>query len=92
VFDEQRDHFLLLKIGWSHGRRVRATTLHVRIRRGKICVEEDMTEEGVATALLRQGVPAEDIVLGFHAPALRQFTEFAATPASAVSDAGSHVG
>lgn len=78
VFDEQRDHYLLLKIGWSNGRRVRATTLHVRFRQGKICVEEDMTEEGIATFLLQQGVPSEDILLGFHPPAMRRHTEFAA--------------
>ncbi|MBM4089129.1 MAG: XisI protein [Planctomycetes bacterium] len=78
VFDEQRDHYLLLKIGWSGSRRIRATTLHVRLRDGKIWVEEDMTEEGIATALLRQGVPPEDMVLAFHPPALRKHTESAA--------------
>jgi hypothetical protein len=77
VFDEQRDHYLLLKVGWSGSRRIRATTLYVRLRNGKIWVEEDMTEEGIATALLGEGVPAEDIVLAFHPPALRQHTEFA---------------
>jgi hypothetical protein len=78
VFDEERDHYMLLKTGWSGGRRVRATTLYVRLREGKIWVEEDMTEEGIATALLRQGVPPEDMVLAFHPPTLRKHTEFAA--------------
>jgi hypothetical protein len=77
VFDEHRDHYLLLKVGWSGSRRVRAVTLYVRLRDEKIWVEEDMTEEGIASALMRQGVPAEDIVLAFHPPALCQHTEFA---------------
>ena len=78
VFDEQRDHYLLLKIGWSGSRRIRATTWHVRLRDGKMLIEEDMTEDGIASALLRQGVPAADMVLAFHPPALRKHTEFAA--------------
>lgn len=32
----------------------------------------------MATELLQAGVPREDIVLAFHPPRLRQFTEFAA--------------
>ena len=39
--------------------------------------EEDWTEEGIATELLREGVPKEDIVLDFHDPETRKFTDFA---------------
>ena len=35
------------------------------------------TEIGVANELVEQGVPKKDIVLGFHIPYRRQFTEFA---------------
>jgi hypothetical protein len=35
------------------------------------------TEEGVATALLAADIPKKDIVLAFHSPAKRCFTEFA---------------
>jgi hypothetical protein len=77
VFDDERNHYLLAKIGWSGGRRVRAITLYVRLRNGKIWVEEDMTEEGIATALVSAGVPKEDIVLGFRPPDMRQYTEYA---------------
>lgn len=77
VFDESRDHYLLLNTGWSRGKRVRAVTLHVRLRNGKIYVEEDMTEDGIANHLLRNGVPQADIVLAFHPPHMRQHTEYA---------------
>jgi hypothetical protein len=43
----------------------------------KFWIEEDWTEEGVATELLEAGVPSSDIVLAFHEPAMRQHTEFA---------------
>ena len=78
VMDEARDQFLLLSSGWSKGRRVRRIPLHARLNGGKIWVEEDWTEEGVATALLRSGVPHDKIVLAFHPPDKRELTEFAA--------------
>ena len=52
-------------------------TVYVRIRDGKFWIEEDWTEDGIATDLVRAGVPKEDIVLAFHEPKLRQYTDFA---------------
>jgi hypothetical protein len=52
-------------------------TVYVRIRDGKFWIEEDWTEEGIATELVRAGVPKEDIVLAFHDPKTRQYTDFA---------------
>ena len=52
-------------------------TVHIQIKSNKIWIEEDWTEEGMASELLKLGVPASDIVLGFHPPEARQFTEFA---------------
>ncbi len=40
-------------------------------------IEEDWTEGGIATDLLEAGVPKEDIVLAFHPPKMRPYTEFA---------------
>ncbi|NEP10707.1 MAG: XisI protein [Symploca sp. SIO2C1] len=36
-----------------------------------------MTEIDLAEELGRLGVPKEDIVLGFHSPFMRQFTDYA---------------
>jgi hypothetical protein len=77
AFDEERDLYLLLKVGWTPDRRVRATTLFVRIRNGKIWIEEDWTEDGIGAELLRAGVPKQDIVLAFQPPDMRPYTEFA---------------
>jgi hypothetical protein len=77
VLDEEHDQYLLLKTGWSGERRMRKTFVHVRLHNGKFWIEEDWTEEGVATDLLRAGVPRDDIVLAFHPPEMRPFTEFA---------------
>ncbi len=77
VFDEQRDQYLLLKYGWPRGKHAHYTKLHVRLRDGKIWVEEDLTEDGLATELVEAGVPTQDIVLAFHAPEMRALTDFA---------------
>ncbi|MFN8489130.1 MAG: XisI protein [Caldilineaceae bacterium] len=77
VFDEAQDHYLLHTIGWADRKHVWNTTLYVRIRNGKFYIEIDWTEEGIATELLAAGVPKEDIVLAFHHPSMRPYTEFA---------------
>ena len=78
LFDEQRDHYMIINSGWTKNGRLRSTFVHVRLHNGKFWIEEDWTEEGIATDLLRAGVPREDIVLAFHPPELRPLTEFAA--------------
>lgn len=51
--------------------------IYVCLKHNKIWIEEDWTEDGVATDFLNAGVPKDDIVLAFHPPHLRQYTEFA---------------
>jgi len=78
LMDDERGHYLWLKLGWSGNERVNNITVHVRLREGKFWIEEDWTEDGIATDLLEAGVPREDIVLAFHHPEERPYTEFAA--------------
>jgi hypothetical protein len=75
--DESNDSYLLLALGWRGKERIFNPVLFVRIKEDKIWIEEDWTEEGIADALVRSGVPREDIVLGFQPPDLRQYTDFA---------------
>ncbi len=77
IFDDERDEYLWLQSGWSSQSRVYGTTLHVRLHNGKIWIEQDWTEDGIATDLLKAGVPKSDIVLAFHEPEIRSMTEFA---------------
>ncbi|NEQ19038.1 MAG: XisI protein [Microcoleus sp. SIO2G3] len=77
AFDEERDQYLWFQVGWNQKQRVRGITVHVRMKNDKIWIEEDWTEEGIATELLKAGVPNSDIVLAFHHPNERSFTEFA---------------
>jgi hypothetical protein len=78
IFDDERGHYQWVYLGWENRRRVFHIRLYVRIHNEKIYIEEDWTEDGIATELVREGVPHSDIVLAFHSPKMRQFTDFAA--------------
>ena len=52
TFDEERDHYLLLRLGWTPEGRLFVPTLYARLHNGKIWIENDWTEEGLATGLL----------------------------------------
>lgn len=78
LMDEERGHYGLMQWGWENGKRIKFITLYVRLKDGKFWIEQDLTEAGIATELLREGVPKEDIVLAFQAPEMRPLTEFAA--------------
>ena len=77
ALDEQRDQYLWLRTGWDTVRRVRGVSIYIRIKDGKVWVEEDWTDLEVVDALIKAGIPEADIVLGFHPPEARQHTEFA---------------
>lgn len=78
LFDTERHHYQVLHIGWTQQRkRVYGIVIHVDIKENFIWVQRDGTEIGIANELLEAGVPKQDIVLGFHSPYKRQFTEFA---------------
>lgn len=76
ITDEQNGHYMWMNLGWQKGYRITGMTVYVRIRNGKFWIEEDWTEDGIATDLVRAGVPKEDIVLAFHEPGMRQYTDF----------------
>lgn len=78
IADESQGHYMWLRIGWENEKRAKYITVYVRIRGGKFWIEEDWTEDGIATDLVREGVPKEDIVLAFHDAETRKHTDFAA--------------
>jgi hypothetical protein len=80
VCDEARDHYLILSTGWSEDpdRRIHGSLIHIDIIDDKIWIQRDGTEDGIAGELEEAGIPREQIVLGFHEPRLRQYTDYAA--------------
>ncbi len=77
IFDESQDHYELIYAGWTGDYRVHGSVIHIDIRHGKIYIQHDGTEEGVANQLVEAGIPSGQIVLAFKPPELRPYTEFA---------------
>ncbi len=77
VFDTKQDHYQVMNVGWDGYRRVYGCVLHLDIKQGKIWIEQNMTEIRIAQKLVERGVLKEDIVLGFQAPEMREYTGYA---------------
>lgn len=76
VFDTEEDRYQVMDVGWNGNRRVHGCVLHLDIKDGKIWVEQNTTEMRVAHKLMEMGVLKEDIILGFQAPYVREYTGF----------------
>lgn len=77
ISDTVNDHYQLVRVGWNGYERIHGCLFHIDIKDGKIWIQHDGTEEGIANRLVEYGVPKSDIVLAFYTPFRRQFTEFA---------------
>lgn len=78
VLDDERGHYLLFYTGWEGKRRVHGSVIHVDLHPdGKIWVQHDGTKDGIVDELLEAGIPPDQIVLAFHHPSQRKYTDFA---------------
>jgi hypothetical protein len=77
-FDREKNHYLLIDIGWDRYSRIYGPLIHIDLIDGKFWIQQDGTEEGVANRLLSAGVPKDRIVLAFQHISRRKFGEFAA--------------
>lgn len=77
VFDRERGRYLVVVVGWNGQHHVHSTLVHVDVIDGKLWIQHDQTERGVAPDLVAAGVPRDHIVLGFKSPARRAITEYA---------------
>lgn len=77
VIDTEHDHYQLVHVGWINDHRIFGCVLHIDIQDDKIWIQHDGTEVGMANDLMDLGIPSKQIVLGYHSPYKRQFTDFA---------------
>lgn len=79
VSDDANGQYMVVRVGWRGEKRVRRPTFYLRLKNGKIWVEEDWTKDGIAQELIDAGVPRSAIVLAFQPPFVRcDSKEFAA--------------
>jgi hypothetical protein len=76
VFDTLQDHYQVVNIGWNGDRRVYGCVIHIDIREERVWIQHNSTELQIAQELAAMGVPREDIILGFQAPYVREYTGF----------------
>jgi hypothetical protein len=67
ICDPTNDNYLMMDIGYDHLGRAHAVIIHLRLREdGKVLIEYDGIEYGIARDLLEAGIPAEDILLNMY--------------------------
>jgi XisI protein len=76
VFDVLQDHYQVVNIGWNGDRRVYGCVIHIDIRGQKVWIQHNSTELQIAQELAAMGIPREDIILGFQAPYVREYTGY----------------
>ena len=77
IADTHNHHYQLLRLGWHNRKRVHLLIFHLDIIDGKIWIQQDNTEAGVANLLLEKGIPKSEIVLAYFSPSHRKHTDFA---------------
>lgn len=77
AFDQETDQYIILSEGWNQLQHLHGVLIHIEMIDGKVWIQMDGTEDGIAQELVQSGIPKEDIVLGFHEPSIRPHTGFA---------------
>jgi hypothetical protein len=77
IIDRAKNNYLLMTLGWENDLRVHGCLVHLEIIDDKIWIQRDGTEEGIANELVAAGIPKDKIVLAFHPPEIRPYTEYA---------------
>lgn len=77
VFDTENDHYQVVAIGWDGKTRVYGCSIHLDIKEGKVWIQTNNTEIDIGQDLVAQGIPKNNIVIGFQPPYLRQYSGYA---------------
>lgn len=71
------NHFQLLMQGWQEDSYTFQCLFHLDIIDGKIWIQWNDTDYSIEEELLKQGVKANEIVIGVNHPKLRKYSDFA---------------
>jgi hypothetical protein len=77
IFDSERDHYLLLRVGWEGDKRVNYAVLQFDIKDDKIWIQENTTDIEIDKELEEMGISKKEIVVGFHHPSMREYSDYA---------------
>lgn len=77
ILDTERNHYLLIDVGWEQKQFVYGTIIHLDIKGDKVWIQRNNTEIDLAKRLVEKGIPKENIVIGLHSPFMRRFSGYA---------------
>ena len=77
IIDSERDHYLLLRIGWEGNKRINYAVFQFDIKNGKIWVQENTTDVEIDREFEELGISKKEMVIGFHHPSMREYSDFA---------------
>lgn len=72
LIDLKSNHFQAVDIGWAGAKHIFSPVFHFDIKEEKIWLQCNNTEREVIDELVQKGVAADDIVLGFQPPCVRE--------------------
>lgn len=72
IFDTERDRFLVMHVGWRNDYRIYGCAIQLDLIDGKVWIQNNSTEVYVDRELIKRGIEAKDIVLGFRSPSIRE--------------------
>ena len=77
LFDDERGHYQVTRIGWEGIHGLFMVIFHFDIKNGKIWVQRNISDYDIVGDLEDKGIPKSDIVLAFHSPRMRPYTGYA---------------
>jgi hypothetical protein len=77
IIDTQNHHYQVVVSGWRGMDYTHGILVQIDLRNDYVWIAVDNTDYDVAGQLHLMGIPKDRIVLGFHPPATRQYTDFA---------------
>ncbi|MEM9215178.1 MAG: XisI protein [Cyanobacteria bacterium P01_F01_bin.150] len=69
--------YMLFRTGWDGERRMHHCIFHFDIKAGKIWLQANNTDIEVDLELAKMGIAKDEIVVGFHHPSMREYSDFA---------------
>lgn len=72
IFDSDRDRYLVMHVGWRNDYRIYGCAMQLDLIDNKVWIQNNSTEIYVDRELIQRGIDAQDIVLGFRSPSIRE--------------------
>ena len=77
VIDSERDHYMLIRIGWEGNKRINYAVFQFDIKDDKIWVQENTTDVEIDREFEEMGISKKELVIGFHHPSMREYSDYA---------------